>query len=90
MLSFSLNGWNVLGSQRIDLGPYVNTSALCVHTTFSVLRTYILFRTLGLRHLVVVDDLNRVVGMVTRKDLLGQWLKQKLNSSTDLGDIGPK
>ncbi|TWW69660.1 H(+)/Cl(-) exchange transporter 7 [Takifugu flavidus] len=28
-----------------------------------------LFRALGLRHLVVVDDENRVVGLVTRKDL---------------------
>eukprot|EP00240_Pyramimonas_obovata_P003424 CAMPEP_0118923936 /NCGR_PEP_ID=MMETSP1169-20130426/2280_1 /TAXON_ID=36882 /ORGANISM="Pyramimonas obovata, Strain CCMP722" /LENGTH=856 /DNA_ID=CAMNT_0006864997 /DNA_START=214 /DNA_END=2784 /DNA_ORIENTATION=+ len=68
-------------NQRMDLSPYVNTSALCVHTSFSVQRTYILFRTLGLRHLVVVDDLNRVIGMVTRKNLLGQWLQQKLKPS---------
>ena len=66
----------------MDLGPYVNTSALSVHTSFSVQRTYILFRTLGLRHLVVVDDLNRVVGMVTRKNLLGQWVNQKLEPTT--------
>lgn len=28
-----------------------------------------MFRGLGLRHLVVVDDQNSVVGMITRKDL---------------------
>ena len=65
-------------SHKIDLSQYVNTSALRIHTTFSVLRTYILFRTLGLRHLVVVDDLNRIVGMITRKNLLGHSLKKKL------------
>lgn len=42
-----------------------------VQESFSVERTYILFRTMGLRHLVVVDDHNRVKGIITRKDLLG-------------------
>ena len=37
-------------------------------------RTYILFRTMGLRHLVVVDEHNRVKGIITRKDLLGLQL----------------
>lgn len=37
----------------------------------SLQRAYILFRNMGLRHLVVVDEHNRVRGIVTRKDLLG-------------------
>lgn len=37
----------------------------------SLERAYILFRNMGLRHLVVVDEHNRVKGIVTRKDLLG-------------------
>lgn len=65
-------------SQKIDLRPYTNLSAMRIQSTFSVLRTYIVFRTLGLRHLTVVDNLNRVVGMVTRKNLLGHWLETKL------------
>ncbi|CAB1350307.1 unnamed protein product [Coregonus sp. 'balchen'] len=39
-----------------------------IHET-SLPRVFKLFRALGLRHLVVVDNENRVVGLVTRKDL---------------------
>lgn len=42
--------------------------------TFSVERTYILFRTMGLRHLMVIDEHCHVRGIVTRKDLLGHRL----------------
>ena len=41
-------------------------------------RTYIIFRTLGLRHLTVVDGANRVVGIISRKDLMGFSLEEKL------------
>ena len=34
---------------------------------YSVERTFILFRTMGLRHLPVVNEYNEVVGMITRK-----------------------
>ena len=33
-------------------------------------RAYIMFRTLGLRHLVVVNHYNEVMGMITRENLL--------------------
>jgi hypothetical protein len=35
--------------------------------TFSVERAYIMFRTLGLRHLVIVNSVNHVVGLIARK-----------------------
>ncbi|CAD7698710.1 unnamed protein product [Ostreobium quekettii] len=57
--------------ELLDLGMYINRSAMKVQESFSVERTYILFRTMGLRHLVVVDEHNHVKGIVTRKDLLG-------------------
>ena len=41
-------------------------------------RTYIIFRTLGLRHLTVVDMANRVVGIISRKDLMGFALEERL------------
>ena len=38
-------------------------------------RIFSMFRGLGLRHLVVVNDQNGVVGMITRKDLARFRLK---------------
>ena len=58
--------------------PFVNRSALHVQEDFSLHRTYIVFRTLGLRHLTVVDNANRVVGIISRKDLMGYNLEEKL------------
>jgi CBS-domain-containing membrane protein len=63
-----------------------------VQETFSVERVYLLFRNLGLRHLVVVDEFNRVKGIITRKDLLGFKLDdamaraiRKVDSVAELG-----
>jgi len=57
-------------SMYIDLLPYVNTSATVVHDTCSYTEAYRLFRTMGLRHLFVINKNNEVVGVITRKDLL--------------------
>lgn len=54
----------------LDLRPYVNHSSITIHRTFSFLNAYALFRTMGLRHLPVLDDAHKVVGIITRKDLL--------------------
>ena len=51
----------------LDLRPYINSSAAAIQESFSLDRTYVVFRTLGLRHLVVVDRHNHVKGIVTRK-----------------------
>lgn len=48
--------------------PYLNKSCPTIPRSFSLHRTYIIFRTLGLRHLTVVNDINEVVGMITRYD----------------------
>ncbi|KAM7174673.1 chloride channel protein C-like [Macrochelys suwanniensis] len=58
--------------------PYINKSAVSVQAHFSLQRTYIIFRTLGLRHLTVVDLQNRVVGIITRKDLMSFQLEERL------------
>ncbi|XP_046549442.1 chloride channel protein B-like [Haliotis rubra] len=64
----------------LNLNPYINQSALSVQEKFSLHRTYIVLRTLGMRHLVVTDAMNRVVGFITRKDLMGFSIEEKLNS----------
>lgn len=65
-----------LAAATVDLVPYANASAFKVQDTVALERAYILFRSMGLRHLVVVDSRNRVRGMVTRKDLLGYRLDE--------------
>ena len=64
----------------INLRPFVNTSAVAIQMSFSVARTYILFRTLGLRHLTVVNESNEVAGIVTRKDLIAEKLDAALRA----------
>ncbi|XP_074605465.1 chloride channel protein 7 [Brevipalpus obovatus] len=54
---------------HIDLRPVMNPSAYSVIYSSSLNRIFQLFRALGLRHLVVVNDRNEVVGIVTRKDI---------------------
>ena len=63
----------------LSLIPYLNRSTPRVPATCSVARVYDVFRSLGLRHLCVVDECNRVVGMVTRKELLDEHLEERLN-----------
>ncbi|XP_013862373.1 H(+)/Cl(-) exchange transporter 7 [Austrofundulus limnaeus] len=53
----------------MDLTEFMNPTPYTVPQDTSLPRVFKLFRALGLRHLVVVDDINRVVGLVTRKDL---------------------
>jgi chloride channel 7 len=59
-----------LASRLFNIGPFVNSSAFSVRDHFSLHRAYMLFRTMGLRHLTVVDGFNKVVGVVTRRDLM--------------------
>ncbi|KAI4317790.1 hypothetical protein L6164_025633 [Bauhinia variegata] len=54
----------------IDLAPFLNPSPYIVPEDMSVTKVYNLFRQLGLRHLFVVPRPPRVLGLITRKDLL--------------------
>lgn len=53
----------------MDLTQFMNPTPYTVPQETSLPRVFKLFRALGLRHLVVIDHENRVVGLVTRKDL---------------------
>jgi len=54
---------------HVDLRPIMNhTPTTILHST-SMPQMFNLFRALGLRHMLVLNDNNEVVGMVTRKDL---------------------
>eukprot|EP00753_Platysulcus_tardus_P014481 PLAT4376.2.p1 GENE.PLAT4376.2~~PLAT4376.2.p1 ORF type:complete len:683 (+),score=380.79 PLAT4376.2:233-2050(+) len=53
----------------IDMEPYMNPAPFSVRQCCLLTRVYRIFRAMGLRHLVVVDAQNQVVGMLTRKEL---------------------
>ena len=52
--------------------PYTVLKDTCLTQVFEV------FRTMGLRHLVVLDDQGRALGLITRKDLTEENLKRVL------------
>ncbi|XP_075654582.1 chloride channel protein CLC-d [Castanea sativa] len=54
----------------IDLAPFLNPSPYIVPEDMSLTKVYNLFRQLGLRHIFVVPRPSRVIGLITRKDLL--------------------
>ena len=70
----------------LDLRPYADTAPFSVQDCCSVQRAYRLFRTLGLRHLCVVDARNRLRGIITRKDLDEPTLDEKLSWVNDDAD----
>jgi len=59
----------------LDLRPYMDTSPFMIHESASVSRCHHEFRTLGLRHMVVIDSFHHVVGIITRKDITNKTLK---------------
>ncbi|CAJ1373996.1 unnamed protein product [Effrenium voratum] len=56
--------------EYVRLGPYINRNSLFVLKYTSVYACYQIFRQLGLRHLPVLGMDGRLVGIVTRKDLI--------------------
>ena len=53
----------------LDLRPYIDAAALSINEQATIQRAYRMFRTLGLRHLCVVDHRNQLQGIITRADL---------------------
>lgn len=54
-----------------------------------MVQVYYLFRQLGLRHIFVVPRASRVIGMITRKDLLIEVLKLFLSQTFPLHPLAP-
>ncbi|GLE00184.1 hypothetical protein PINS_up008911 [Pythium insidiosum] len=68
----------------MDLTPYLNPTPHVVQDQTPVPRAFRLFRSLGLRHLVVLNRRNEVRGVVTRKDLTPSHLKACLEALSEL------
>lgn len=56
--------------REVDLTPFMQRHPFVVPADAQLSRAYRLFRTMGLRHMFVAPERQRIVGMVTRKDLI--------------------
>lgn len=60
-------------NEAIDLRPYYNVAAIFVTGECNVARIYTLFRSLGIRHLPIVNDDFEVIGIITRKEIMSDF-----------------
>eukprot|EP00933_Yihiella_yeosuensis_P050955 TRINITY_DN48766_c0_g1_i1.p1 TRINITY_DN48766_c0_g1~~TRINITY_DN48766_c0_g1_i1.p1 ORF type:complete len:811 (+),score=149.84 TRINITY_DN48766_c0_g1_i1:95-2527(+) len=63
--------------QTVNLEPYTNTGCFTVQEDMVVARCFMLFRALGLRHLPVLNDQQKLCGIITRKDLIIEGLLEE-------------
>lgn len=75
----------------IDLTPYINQTPYVIQEEAPFVRTYRLFRSAGLRHLVVVNRHNNVRGIITRRELVEEHCTRsfRLAKSLDPDDLYP-
>ncbi|KDO25627.1 hypothetical protein SPRG_08926 [Saprolegnia parasitica CBS 223.65] len=71
----------------MDLTPYMNPTPHTVQDQMPVPRAFRLFRSLGLRHLIVLNRSNEVKGIISRKDLTEEHLKESLENLTEMEKI---
>ncbi|ELR24670.1 chloride transporter, chloride channel (ClC) subfamily protein [Acanthamoeba castellanii str. Neff] len=64
----------------LALAPYMNANPVRVLETCPMRRVFRVFRTMGLRHLIVVDKEGVVVGVITRKDMSARSTLAKLKT----------
>ncbi|KAJ8021349.1 Chloride transport protein 6 [Holothuria leucospilota] len=69
-------------NMMIDVSRYMNTCPYTVSPTAPVSKVFNLFRTMGLRHLVVVNPLGELKGIVTRHNLTEQYLHHHMHQQT--------
>uniref|UniRef100_A0A8C8LQ30 Chloride channel protein n=1 Tax=Oncorhynchus tshawytscha TaxID=74940 RepID=A0A8C8LQ30_ONCTS len=62
----------------VDVTPYMNPSPYTVSPNTHVSQVFNLFRTMGLRHLPVVNAVGEIVGIITRHNLTHEFLLGKL------------
>ncbi|XP_030557722.1 H(+)/Cl(-) exchange transporter 7 [Drosophila novamexicana] len=54
----------------VDLSMFMNPSPVRVNTHDSVPKIFNIFRALGLRHMLVINNENRIAGIITRRDFI--------------------
>jgi len=69
-------------NQYINLLPFVNPNPYVVQQGTSLGKVYSLFRSLGIRHLFVIKRVEKIIGVITRKDLLPEFAEQRHKTKT--------
>jgi len=59
--------------EEVDLRPIMNPVPISVQLQCPLSRVFVLFRSLGIRHLCVVDSRNEVQGIITRKEIMSSF-----------------
>ncbi|KAL0603341.1 LOW QUALITY PROTEIN: Chloride transport protein 6 [Plecturocebus cupreus] len=62
----------------VDVTPYMNPSPFTISPNTHVSQVFNLFRTMGLRHLPVVNAVGEIVGIITRHNLTYEFLQSRL------------
>ncbi|XP_029911548.1 chloride transport protein 6 [Myripristis murdjan] len=62
----------------VDVTPYMNPCPYTVSSNTHISQVFNLFRTMGLRHLPVVNAVGEIVGIITRHNLTHEFLLAKL------------
>jgi hypothetical protein len=73
----------------MDLRPYINRTVYTVNRLAPVARAFRLFRTLGLRHLIAVNDFGDCVGILTRAELVEDHVIAAQSSSSSTSAQAP-
>jgi hypothetical protein len=68
----------------MERGPHI------LYSSTSLQRGYKIFRTLGLRHLFIIDHSNHLVGMITRTELLPEHISRYEERSYGSGAVTPR
>lgn len=68
----------------IDLKPYVNPASYVVQRSCCATQAYSLFQTLGLRHLCVIEDTSKVLGVLTRKDFMAANVQTVISNRVEV------
>lgn len=71
----------------VDLEPYMNRSPLEVRAACLATHVYCMFRSMGLRHMPVVDVRHQVVGIITRYDLLPHRMDAATSARHGLNEV---
>jgi len=64
-------------NKHVDVGSIMNRAAYSVSEDCPLSRVYDLFASMGLRHLPVLNDHNRVVGIISRYNLSEDFIEKK-------------